>query len=177
MLFGRAWILEQPAGSDMFRASAMNVLIGNGNLGPTYSHEFDQCMLGAHSEGTPVKKRTGLTSNRPFHSSPPQCDGSHQHCVLRGSDAGGSRTAQAAVYPQPMCDLLISEMQHTSDTIRSEGRAADTHAQRLRDPQHHSHTLRTLLPELCLLAEHRGQGFVDIFVAIVVPWARTAVGA
>ena len=177
MLLGRAWMLEQPAGSDMFRASAMNVLIGNEGLDKTYSHVFDQCMLGAQSEGTPVKKHTGLTSNRPFHSSPPQCDGSHQHCVLRGSDGGGSRTAQAAVYPQPMCDLLISEMQAISDEIRSEGRAAEIHVQRLRDPQHHGHTLQNILPELRLLAEHRGQEFVDIFDAIVVPWARTALGA
>ena len=155
----------------------MSSIIGNENLGNTYSENFDQCMLGAQSEGKPVKKRTGLTSNRPFGSSLPQCDGSHQHCVLKGSDAGGSRTAQAAVYPQPMCDLLISEMQTTSRSIRSGGRAAEIHAHRLRDPQHHDHTLQKILPELRLLAEHRGQEFVEVFDAIVVPWARTALGA
>ena len=60
MLTGRAWMLEQPAGSDLFRASAMSSIIGNENLGKTHSYSFDQCMLGAHSEGAPAKKRTVL---------------------------------------------------------------------------------------------------------------------
>ena len=176
MLMGRAWVLEQPAGSDLIRASAMSTVIGNEDLGSTYSFLFDQCMLGAHSEGVPTEKRTGLWSNKPFRSPPPQCDGSHRHCILRGSDTGGSRTAQAAVYPKPMCALLISEIQATSDEIRSGGRAAEINAHRLRDPQHHGHTLQKILPELRLLAQHRGPEFLHVFDAIVVPWARTALG-
>ena len=118
MLMGRSWILEQPAGSDMFRASAMQVLTGTDGLEETYSFVFDQCMVGAESGGVPTKKRTQLTSNRQFHSEPPQCDRSHRHCVLRGADAGGSRTAQAAVYPQELCNLILKEVTAHSDQIR-----------------------------------------------------------
>ena len=68
-----------------------------------------------------MKKRTQVLSNTRFHSDPPQCDGSHRHCILRGSDSMGSRTAQAAVYPQKMCDKILDEIRLTSSEIQHRG--------------------------------------------------------
>ena len=131
-LLGRSWMVEQPAGSDMFRASALSLLTGDDPLEPNFDFTFDQCMLGAHSENIPVKKRSTLLANRPFSSEPPQCDQSHQHCVLRGSDRFGVRTAQAAVYPPRLCSLLLDEISQTSDTITSGGRAAEINISQLK---------------------------------------------
>ena len=174
-LLGRAWILEQPAGSDMFRASALRCLTGADAVVETHDFIFDQCMLGANSDGIPTKKATELRSNRPFHTQPPRCDGGHQHCILRGHDSGGSRTAQAAVYPQAMCDLILKETTATSSEIRSGGRAAEINTHRLRDVEHHQHTLKHF-PEMRLLAQHRGQEILNVFDALVKPWVANAMG-
>ena len=133
-------------------------------------------MLGANSDGEPTKKTTELKGNRPFHSQPPRCDGSHRHCILRGHDSGGSRTAQAAVYPKAMCQLILDEVASTSEEIRSGGRTAEVQVAHLRDAAHHKRTLQKLLPELRLLAEHHGDKTLQIFDSLVKPWVVTAMG-
>ena len=150
-LMGKAWMLEQPVGSDLTRASALSVLTGTDSLEKVYPWVFDQCMLGAHSQGEPTKKRTQLQSNKQFHSPPPQCDGSHRHCVLRGSDSLGSRTAQAAVYPQKMCDKILTEITLTSNEIQHGGRAADVHLHRVRDWHSQVHALQKFFQSYAFL--------------------------
>ena len=175
-LMGRAWILEQPAGSDMFRKSALRYLTGADPIQENFKYVFDQCMLGANSDGVPAKKKSEMRSNQAFTTQPPQCDGQHVHCILRGSDSGGSRTAQAAVYPPQLCNLILEEASNMSAKIQSGGRTAEIHLHRLRDVAHHQHTLQKILPEVRLLAEHQGQETLNVFDALVIPWARVALG-
>ena len=176
MVLGRVWMLEQPAGSDLFRASALQVLTGADALDQVFPWVFDQCMLGAQVGGQAVKKRTQISSNSKFHSDPPQCDGSHTHCVLRGCDYTGSRTAQAAVYPPEMCRKILQEIRATSADICHGGRAAEVHLERLRDYGQQVHALQKILPEVRLLAQHRGEDWLRVFDAVVAPWAAQTLG-
>lgn len=70
----------------------------------------------------------------------------------------------------------MQEAAHMSSEIRSGGRAAEIHTHRLRDIHHHQHTLQQIIPELRLLAEHRGQETLNVFDALVKPWVANAMG-
>ena len=121
MLLGRSYVGEQPAGSDLFDSLPMSLVTGKDAHLPHHSFIFDQCMIGAKMDGEHIKKRTRLESDFEFQRSAPTCDGTHKHMILRGSNKHGPRTAQAAVYPAAMCDLILNEIQTRSSKIRSGG--------------------------------------------------------
>ena len=75
-----------------------------------------------------------------------------------------------------MCDAVLNEIKDTSNEIRDGGRAAEIHLQRVRDYAHQVHTLQKILPEVRLLAEHRGQDYLNVFDSLVAPWAAQALG-
>ena len=113
-VLGRHWAIEQPHGSDLFEAHGLRLLTGRDALIKNFSWIFDQCMLGAESDGKPTKKRTKIAASFAFQAEPPQCDGSHVHEILRGRRGGVSRTAAAAVYPHELCNIILDEVASTS---------------------------------------------------------------
>ena len=64
-------------------------------------------------EGQPIRKSTALLANRPIGEDV-KCSGGHTHCQLRGHGPGGLCTAQAAMYPQAMCELILELVTGTS---------------------------------------------------------------
>ena len=74
LVLGRHFVVEQPHGSDLFEAKGINMIIGKDNLLNTFTWIFDQCMLGANSDGVATKKKTEMRSNKAFTTQPLRCD-------------------------------------------------------------------------------------------------------
>ena len=154
----------------------MSLVTGRDAHLPHHSFIFDQCMMGAKMDGEYIKKKTRLESDFEFQQSAPTCDGTHKHMILRGSNKNGPRTAQAAVYPAAMCDLILDEIQTRSSKIRSGGRIPAFGANYVDEIEKKVPTLSKILPELRLLAVHKGKQYEKAFDKMVVPWARHALG-
>ena len=107
VVLGRDYIIEQPHNSDLFTQSEVQHLLDN--VMPHHMHTLDQCMYGAVMEGKYVRKPTDLLSSASLNLSR-RCDCSHQHLQLQGANRSGSRTAQAAVYPDGLCDAVLREV-------------------------------------------------------------------
>ena len=134
-------------------------------------------MLGTESDGVPTKKRTKLAASFPFKAEAPQCDGSHAHQVLHGRTNGVSRTAAAAVYPRALCNLVLDEVCGISQQQRLGGRVAEIDVDNMCCLDNMHTTLIKILPEIRLLAQHRGgQEWVAVFDGLVAPWAAQALG-
>ena len=97
--------MEQPRGSDLYTDSQVKELFEDL---PVSFTTFDQCMFGAQLADGYIKKATTTASNASLPELARRCDGGHGHVQLRGADKGGTRTAQAAVYPQGLCDGLCT---------------------------------------------------------------------
>ena len=156
-LLGRHWMIEQPAGSELFDSEdspLSSLLSQHSTLLERHTTVIDQCMYGAVMDDLPVKKRTRLESSFPPHHQPRQCDHSHRHCVLRGNNAQGTRTAQAAMYPHPLCHAILDEVSHVSAEIR-DGGSTGINTDSL-DIQDQGGPLFKILYELRVLAARRG---------------------
>ena len=84
--------------------------------GERLPHQLDQCPYGATIDGGPILKATDIESDQPLASLERYCDQSHQHVQLRGSNAQGARTAQAAVYPDALCSAILEVVQQLATT-------------------------------------------------------------
>ena len=105
MVLGKAYIIENPHGSDIWSESALRYLRDEGQV-----TVLDQCQFGAQLEGQFILKATDLLSNLALPGLGRRCPGDHQHLHLRGSNAKGSRTAQSAVYPQGLCRAILDQV-------------------------------------------------------------------
>ena len=108
---GRHFIVEQPAGSEMFRLEEWQKLAEKYEIALV---RFDQCQVGlvGRKTGLPIKKRTELWASeeelvRRFRGR--QCDGTHQHARL-GYEKGKpcEVAAEAQVWPTEMCRLIAA---------------------------------------------------------------------
>ena len=167
---------EQPAGSELFDSLPMSMITGRDAHLPHHSFVFDQCALGAKMDDEYIKKKTRFESDFEFEQIAPQCDGTHKHMILRGHNKNGSRTAQAAVYPEAMCDLILKEIQTRSSKIRSGGSVPAFGVKHVDELEKKVPTLSKILPELRLLAAHKGKQYEKAFDQLIVPWARHALG-
>ena len=167
---------EQPAGSDLFDSLPMSLVTGRDAHLPHHSFIFDQCALGAKMDDEYIKKKTRLESDFEFQQTAPTCDGTHKHMILRGSNQKGSRTAQAAVYPAAMCDLILKEIQTRSSKIRSGGSVPAFGTKYVDELEKKVPTLSKILPELRLLAAHKGKQYEIVVDRMVVPWVCHALG-
>ena len=67
-------------------------------------------MFGAKLEDQAIQKKTIFQAGHVLPNDV-SCDGSHVHLHLRGVGPGGSRTAQAAMYPEQLCDDILDHLQ------------------------------------------------------------------
>ncbi|CAE7721255.1 unnamed protein product [Symbiodinium sp. CCMP2592] len=107
---GRAFTVEQPLTSSMFKESAMARLLEHEGI---HRQRFDQCMLGAQDESSrPVRKTTAFFSNRRWKQVLRRCGGhkGKQHGTLQGQWQGCNRTALAAVYPRRLCHAAVQDL-------------------------------------------------------------------
>ena len=107
---GRAFTVEQPYGSDMFKVSPVARQLDHEGV---RVQRLDQCMLGAQDEtGRPVRKATGFMSNRSWKHIRKRCNGhkGRPHGLLQGRWAGCNRTALAAVYPKRFCHVFGNDL-------------------------------------------------------------------
>ena len=107
---GRAFTVEQPLTSVMFKESPMARLLEHEGI---YRHRFDQCMLGAQDESArPIRKTTVFYSNRRWKQVIRRCGGhkGKQHGTLQGQWHGCNRTALAAVYPRRFCHAAVQDL-------------------------------------------------------------------
>ena len=106
---GRAYLNEQPKGSDMYTESSVAKLGDNGL--DLYRSITDQCAHGAMIDEQLIKKATELWSNKDIQSFSPElgqlCRGDHTHLPLRGSNKLGALTAQAASFPKEVCRNML----------------------------------------------------------------------
>ena len=73
--------------------------------------EFDQCTMGLVSTvgNVPMKKRTRVMTNSMLLYNAlngKDCDGSHKHQVIQGSEGGKKRSQSAQVYPNEMVHTI-----------------------------------------------------------------------
>ena len=177
LILGRHFVIENPHGSDLFEAHGLKAVAGKENVLDIIYWIFDQCMLGAKSGGKATKKRTKLAASFRFKAEAPQCDGSHTHQLLHGRANGVSRTAAAAVYPKELCTLILNEICGISQEQQLGGSVAEIDVDNLYCLDHVQTTLTKILPELRLLAQHKGgQAWVEIYDTLVAPWAEQALG-
>ena len=101
-LLGRAFVVENPSQSDIWRETDLALL--QGRVGAI--HTCDQCMYGARVDDAFARKSTSFLSNLPLESFMQRCDHSHAHQPL----VGGQRTARSAVYPPALCEQLVRAM-------------------------------------------------------------------
>jgi hypothetical protein len=104
----RVFVFEHP-----FRASSWKTaeVMSIAALAGVETVNFDQCMLGLTSKvhKLPMRKRIKIMTNSKTIAarfSVCQCDRSHEHQTIQGSEGGVRRSVWAQCYPQAMVELL-----------------------------------------------------------------------
>ena len=128
VILGRAWVLEQPEGSDILKESPLKALICTT---PWYQTKLHQCMYGQVLEGLPARKATELSSNVDVSTAAPsfsvKCNKEHDHCHVRGpSKDGVNLSSLSAAYPQKLVDTLLSNFSTLADSASGGETAAAT---------------------------------------------------
>eukprot|EP00959_Pyramimonas_sp_CCMP1952_P073386 1533864-Pyramimonas_sp.AAC.1 len=108
-----------------------------------------------------------MISNYPLPELSQRCDGSHEHVHLRGSNKVGSKTAQAAVYPDDLCRAILQTVQRISTTQR--GGSISIQASHLSDFDM-LQAIGAVLGELRVHAQRQGR--LAAWDHIVTPWLR-----
>ena len=112
VIVGRAWVCEQPEGSDLWKESPLKRLVCTT---PWYQTKLHQCMYGKVLEGLPARKATELASNADVEAAAPSlsanCDKTHNHCHVRGpTEDGVNLSSLSAAYPQKLIDKFLRNM-------------------------------------------------------------------
>ena len=107
MARGRAFFFEHPATATSW---GLPEVLSVARMSGVYAVNFDQCMLGLQApSGRPFKKRTRILTNSVRLATSLarfQCDGSHAHQQIIGSEQGRSRSWWAQHYPPALCEIL-----------------------------------------------------------------------
>jgi hypothetical protein len=106
---GRFFAFEHPASASSWKQVCTQTVKA---MPGVQTVEFDQCMLGLVSKvtRTPMKKRTRVMTNCPMLVDmlrPFQCDRSHVHEKIQGSEGGCKRSVWAQFYPAPFVKVLV----------------------------------------------------------------------
>lgn len=107
----RHWMYEHP-----WKASSWQLLEVQHvrNMPGVYSVDFDMCSCGMVSpHGKPVKKRTRILTNShclACQLAERQCDRSHEHRPIEGSEGGYSMSTWCQRYPPGLVQLLAEAM-------------------------------------------------------------------
>ena len=163
LVMGRSYMIENPKGSDIYEESAIHNL--QHECLPHTRATFDQCPFGATMDGGFIQKSTDIESDQPLPELCRYCDRSHQHVHLRGSNKMGTRTAQAAVYPDGLCDAILQSV-HRISTKQSGGRICIQTTQLQGKDMIQS--VSSILSELQLHAQRQGR--TAAWDLIVTPW-------
>ena len=116
-------MIEKPRGSEICSdADSLLHRLVESSL-EHHVNKLDQCMHGAEMDDGSVRKATDIVSNHAIPEVVVKCDGSHKHVHLEGRNKNGSRTAQAAVFPDQFCKNLLNATQRIA-TIPSGGRSS-----------------------------------------------------
>ena len=106
---GRAFIVENPYGSDIWKYSPLSTLE---NQFPR--QRIHQCRFGVCHPviREPVEKSTAWVANIKMKSTALRCMRNHAHGSLQGTDpkSGLPVTALAAVYPRKLCGALLEDV-------------------------------------------------------------------
>ena len=110
LVMGRAYLNEQPKGSDVLSESSVAFLAHE--YLDLYKSVTDQCAHGAQIDGQYIKKATELWSNKDIKGLSPAmqklCAKDHEHLHLRGSNKKGALTAQAAGFQDGLCQSCLT---------------------------------------------------------------------
>ena len=112
---GRIALLENGLTSSALDLSYFQRLEGlEDGIVPGATFEFvsgDQCMVGQHDRqsGLPYRGATawGTNSDRLKDALGMQCDGTHPHQAIRGTNIFGDRSKQKAEWPKEMCQVIL----------------------------------------------------------------------
>ena len=110
---GRHFVVEQPAGSDMFALPAWEQLA---RKFPLVKCHFDQCRVGlrmSRSPHLPIRKPTVLVSSNEglvSRFTDKQCQNEHEHAAITGlaHKSQHVNSSEAQVWPPMMCRLLAA---------------------------------------------------------------------
>ena len=120
---GRAFIIENPMTSQIWRQSPLHALEQIG-----HRRRCSQCMYGLTHPTTkrPMRKDTGFLSNLTLRRSTIPCNGRHDHTTMEGTDpkTGLPVTATAATYPRPLARALANDIRQfiestATDAVRA----------------------------------------------------------
>ena len=114
MARGLHFAFEHPAGATSWQQSCVQRVAERPGV---LEVAFDQCMLGLKSkvQGTPMRKRTRILTNSPWlvhQLQGCQCDKTHVHQRIIGSEGGVSRSVWAQCYPPGLTDALARSCMH-----------------------------------------------------------------
>ena len=107
MSYGGIFVFEQPLTSKAWEEPELQRLMMKDNV---FLAKGDQCCFGLRAlNGKFFKKPTGWCTNSEViaEALDQKCDGSHEHELVLGSDAGGSRSRQAQRYPQALINTIL----------------------------------------------------------------------
>jgi len=119
VIIGGSYMIENPKNSDIYKDSPL-ALLEHESL-PSEKTVLDQCAYGASMDGGLIRKSTEMRSDGPMTELNRSCSGEHEHVHLRGTNKRGSRTAQAAVYPDELCQTIVDKTVKRVSTTQSGG--------------------------------------------------------
>ena len=106
----RMWMYEHPWKASSWKLEEIQSVQ---KLPGVYTVDFDMCACGLLSPaGVPVKKRTRIMSNSKSLLSAlkdKQCDRSHEHRPIEGSEMGHSMSKWCQVYPPGLVSILADQ--------------------------------------------------------------------
>jgi hypothetical protein len=110
---GRYFVFEHPWKASSWNTSIVQHVLAQPGVKTV---DFDQCSLGLTSKihKLPMRKRTKLMTNSETvvkFFTPCQCNRSHIHQTIQGSEGGVRRSVWAQCYPPPMVQLLAKSAQ------------------------------------------------------------------
>mgnify|MGYP003333908855 CR=1 FL=1 len=115
------FVFEHPARASSWRLPVVQQVLAHPDVVVV---SFDQCMLGLKSKvhGMPMRKRTKIATNcrvtaARFAMRCCQCDRSHVHQTIQGSEGGVRRSVWAQMYPPGMVDLLARTSESDARSI------------------------------------------------------------
>ena len=107
MSYGGIFVFEHPLTSKAWEEPELQRLMKKDNV---FLARGDQCCFGLRAlNGKFYKKPTGWCTNSETISEAlgQTCDGSHEHELVLGSDAGGPRSRQAQRYPPALINTIL----------------------------------------------------------------------
>ena len=110
---------EHPAGASSWQQPCVQAIENHPDVAVV---RFDQCMLGLTTKvwGKPTRKRTKVMTNMPHLVrllGLYQCDRSHVHCRIEGTEGGMKRSVWAQRYPDAMCRVIADAVAQTLSGI------------------------------------------------------------